>query len=66
MIVLSNEIDTGKRGRKSAEINMMVQIGMTQTSISATSFNKILLSAGLDAPSVPGLQKSANKINPII
>ena len=66
MFVLYNEVDTGKCGRKSADINMMVQIGMTQTSISATSFNKILLSAGLDAPSVPGLQKSANKINPII
>ena len=66
MFVLYNEVDTGKCGRKSADINMMVHIGMTQTTISATSLNKILLSAGLDAPSVPGLQKTANKVNPII
>ena len=62
MFQLYNEVDTGNCGRKSADINMMVQIGMTQTSISSTSLNKILLSASLDAPSVRGLQKTANKI----
>ena len=36
---------------------------MSQTSISSTSLNKILLSASLDAPSVSG---PANKVNPLI
>ena len=66
MFKLYNEVDTGKCGRKPADINRMVHVGMTQTSISATSLNKILLSASLDAPSISGLQKNANKINPLI
>lgn len=56
---LYNEIETEKRGRKCADINLGIQIGLTQTSIGPTALSKILLCGNIPAPSQTGMQNAA-------
>ncbi|CAC5400695.1 unnamed protein product [Mytilus coruscus] len=63
---LYEEVQTGKKGRKPAKMNIGAQAALAQTSISTTSFRKILFGTNSVAPSVKGLQKRANVVLPKI
>lgn len=62
MFNLYNEVDTGKRGRKAADINQGLSVGMTQTPIGAAGLRKVLLSSNIPPPSVRGIQYTTNRV----
>ena len=63
---LYDELDTGKRGRKAAKVNVTLSATLSQTPISTTSFRKIILGTNAPAPSTKGLQKRTNQVLPQI
>ena len=63
---LYNELNTGKRGRKAATVNVTLPAALSQTPIFSTSFRKINLRTNVPAPSVKGLQNRTNQVLPQI
>ena len=61
---LYEEVATNRPGRRAARPNVGVHVGLSQTPISTSSFQKILLALNTPAPSTSGMQKSANKVCP--
>ena len=59
---LYKELDTGKRGRKSADINRSIHIGLTQTPIGPASIRKLLISAHVPPPSRQRLQDTSSSV----
>ena len=57
-------IEKGKPGRRAAAPNVSVQIALHRHGISNTGFQDILMAANISPPSLAGLQKAANAINP--
>lgn len=63
MHALYEEVDTGLRGRKSADLNMGIQVGLSLSPIGPTALRRLCLSSNLAAPSHASLQTTANKVN---
>ena len=63
---LYKEIDTGKRGKKAADINLSVHVGTSHTPISCTGLNKIIVSMNIPPPSRRHLQRNSNKVADIL
>lgn len=63
MYTLYEEVDTGARGRKSADLNLGLQVGLSLSPIGPTGYRRLCLSSNLAAPSCVSLQKTANKVN---
>ena len=63
---LYEEVSRIGPGRKAAKPNVGIQIGMARHGFSSTGLIDVLNSANIIAPSKPGLQLAANKLNPII
>lgn len=63
---LYEEVCTGRPGRKAAKPNVGVQVGLARQGISASGFADILSSANIPPPSTSGLQRAANKVNPVL
>lgn len=59
---LYEDLPQMSRGRRPANINHSLHVGLSQTSIGPSSFSKILCSINTPPPSASGMQKSANKI----
>lgn len=59
---LYEEEERNERGRKSAKINIGLQIGLSHTPISTASFQKLCLSCNIPSPSTSGMQQTANKV----
>lgn len=55
--------ERSERGRKMAKINMGLQIGLSHTPISTSSFQKLCLSCNIPCPSSSGMQYTSNKIS---
>jgi hypothetical protein len=62
MFNLFEEIENKSSGRKAANINRGLQVGLTQVSMGNAGLRKLLLSASIPAPSTKGMQKVSNKI----
>ncbi|KAL3861424.1 hypothetical protein ACJMK2_007458 [Sinanodonta woodiana] len=62
MFNLFKEIVNKSPGRKAADINRGLQVGLTQVSIANAGLRKLLLSASIPAPSTKGMQKVSNKV----
>lgn len=60
---LYEDLPQMSRGRRPANINRSLHVGLSQTSIGPSSFSKILCSINTPPPSASGMQKSANKIS---
>lgn len=56
-------VEPGKRGRRSAEPNVGLQVGLTQTPLGNTGFRKICTAIGIPPPSQPAMQKATNKVS---
>lgn len=59
---LYNEVETGKRGRKAAEANVRLQVGLSKTGVGNTAAQYLVTSLNMDPPSQSGLTKSSNKV----
>ena len=60
MYNLFDEVQKNTPGRRPANINQGIHVGLSQTSIGASSYTKVLCSMNTPPPSVSGMQKSAN------
>ena len=60
---LYEEVDSRRRGRKPADLNRAIQIGLTHTPMANTGLQALLHTADILAPSLSGLQKQANPVN---
>jgi len=58
-----HEVERKGSGRRAAQINVGVQIGLASTSIGNSGTCRILNSANIIAPSRTSMQKGANKVN---
>ena len=56
------EIDEGKPGQKAAAPNKAVQVGLSHSMISNTSFRNILLGTNIPAPAMSSMQKNTNAV----
>ncbi|XP_062577982.1 uncharacterized protein LOC134239870, partial [Saccostrea cucullata] len=63
---LYEEVESKTRGRKAATVNYGLQVGLSQTPIGNDGMRKILLSTNTPPPSRKSLQKTSNKIMPLI
>ena len=63
MYNMYQEVSSSRKGRKCADINMGVQVGLHLSPIAATSLKRICLSSNIPAPSSFGMQKAANRVN---
>ncbi len=63
---LYSEIDTGKPGRKPADINRRIPIGLSRHGIGISGFIDIMCSGDIAPPSYSSLQKSTNKIDKVL
>lgn len=52
-----------ERGRRMAKINIGLQIGLSHTPISTSSFQKLCLSCNIPCPSSSGMQYTSNKVS---
>ncbi|KAK3106993.1 hypothetical protein FSP39_004584 [Pinctada imbricata] len=60
---LYKEVDgESTKGRKAANINRGIHVGLSQTPIGPTSLRRVLMSVHVPPPSKAELQKSANKV----
>ncbi|PIK40308.1 hypothetical protein BSL78_22850 [Apostichopus japonicus] len=57
---------SNKPGRNPSELNIALQLGLHQTSISSTAARRLLSSISLPSPAVSTLQKSANQFGPVM
>ncbi|KAL3880624.1 hypothetical protein ACJMK2_032848 [Sinanodonta woodiana] len=62
MFNMFKEIVNKSPGRKAADINRGLQVGLTQVSMGNAGLRKLLLSASIPAPSTKGMQKVSNKV----
>ena len=60
---LYEEVDSGRRGRKPADLNRAIQVGLTHTPKANTGLQALLHAADIPAPSLSGLEKQANQVN---
>lgn len=60
---LFEPIETGKRGRRAAKINIAAQVGLMHTPISNKSFSEILNCANIISPAASGMYKCSNKVS---
>ena len=63
---LYHEVTSQGRGRKAADINLGLQVGLHLSPIGTSSLQRICLSSNIPAPSNYGMQKAANKVNKTI
>ncbi len=63
---LYREVYTGKPGRRPAELNLALQVGLSQSPAGNCAARVILNSTGIPAPSASGLQKSSNKVSQVL
>lgn len=63
---LYEEVATNSRGRKCAAPNVGLQVGLARQGISSAGFTEVWSSLNAVPPSLSGLQKAANNINPKI
>ena len=61
-----SEVNTGLRGRKSATVNMGLQVGLSEQGISNTGMRQVLAATNVIPPSASAMQKSANRVKEII
>ena len=59
-------IRTGERGPKSAELHLMVLVGLSHTGISGTGLQRALLSMNIPSPSTQTMQSSANNVGELL
>ena len=59
---LYEDIPKKSKGRRAANINQSLHVGLSQTSIGPSSFSKLLCSINTPPPSASGMHESANKI----
>lgn len=57
-----DEVFDGKPGRKSATINLGLQVGLSKQGVSNTGLREVLASANIVPPCGSSLQKAANKV----
>ena len=60
MYNLCDEVQKNTPGRRPANIDQGIHVGLSQISIGASSFTKVLCSMNTQPPSASGMQKSAN------
>ena len=63
---LYEEVESNKRGRKAAKINIGAQIGLMHSPISNKNFSEILNTANIISPSMSALQKCSNKVSELV
>ncbi|CAG2228965.1 unnamed protein product [Mytilus edulis] len=63
---LYEEVESLKRGRRAATVNIGAQVGLIHTPISNKNFSEILNAANIISPSSSGLQKCANKVSKVV
>ncbi|KAK3106329.1 hypothetical protein FSP39_017781 [Pinctada imbricata] len=66
MHTLYTEVQTPSQGRKCADLNLGLQVGLCLSPIGPTSLRRICLSTNMPAPSSKGLQLAANKVGKAI
>ena len=52
----------GRRGRRQANINTAIQVGLSQAPIGNAAVRRLLLAANIPAPSEKGMQDASNKV----
>ena len=60
------EVESTKRGPKTATANLGIQVGCAHTGISNTGLGRILLAANMPTPAKNSMQKTANQISKVI
>lgn len=60
------EVDSDKRGRKAATINIGLQAGLMTTSISNKSFREISLTCNIIPAQLSGMQRLTNKVGSMV
>ena len=63
---LYKEVESKRCGPKQGAANLALQSGLAHTSISGTGLTKLMLATNTPAPSMSGMQKSANKMRDIL
>ena len=63
---LYDEVEEGKRGRKTAVQNKAIHLGLARNGISYTGLIDILASANIPPPAHSTLQRKANQVNPVL
>ena len=63
---LYDEVNTGKKGRKAADANVRLQLGLATQGVGQTGTRHLLSAVNIKPPSRSGMQKMANKVNPQI
>ena len=66
MFNLYNEVIAKKRGRRTAAINLSIQVALNHIAISTTGLQKLFLGSNIPAPSTSSMQHSANVVSEII
>ena len=66
MFNLYNEVVSNKRGRRTAAINLAIQVALSHIAISTTGLQKLFMGSNIPAPSTSGMQHSANLVSEII
>lgn len=66
MFNLYEEIKRDTPGRRPANINHAIHVGLSQTSVGPASLSKLLCSINTPPPSASGMQKSANSIMEVV
>ncbi|CAC5417881.1 unnamed protein product [Mytilus coruscus] len=66
MFNLYNEVVAKKRGRRTAAINLSIQVALNHIAISTTGLQKLFLGSNIPAPSTSSMQHSANVVSEII
>lgn len=57
-----NEVVAKKRGRRTAAINLSIQVALNHIAISTTGLQKLFLGSNIPAPSTSSMQHSANVV----
>lgn len=60
------EISTGQCGRKSADVNIGLQVGLSKQGISNTGIRQVLAAANVIPPASSNMQKASNKVTKLI
>ena len=60
------EVETKSSGRKAVAVNLCLQAGLSQTPLGNNGMRKILHSSKITPPSRKCLQKTSNKVMPLI
>ncbi|VDH93073.1 Hypothetical predicted protein [Mytilus galloprovincialis] len=66
MFNLYNGVIAKKRGRRTAAINLSIQVALNHIAISTTGLQKLFLGSNIPAPSTSSMQHSANVVSEII